>query len=420
MFALVDCNSFYVSCERVFRPDLNDKPVVVLSNNDGCVIARSNEAKKLGIKMGEPAFKIAGFLEANQVIVFSSNYSLYGDLSQRVMSTLSQFTPEIEIYSIDEAFLNLDGLLVDLTEYAHRICKTVLKNTGIPVSVGIGPTKVLAKLANHFAKKDPEHRGVLVLDSPEKIEEALRRLAIGEVWGIGRQYAKLLESMGVQSAWDFTRLSDGWVRKRMTVVGLRVKKELEGISCFPLELAQSVKKEICTSRSFGEAQTELGPIKEAVANFAAKCAWKLREQKSCAGVLIVFMQTNGFNVDEPQYHPSLSYPLPVATNSTLEIIRYSLAALELIFRKGYRYKKAGVIAADICAEAMVQGNLFDNVDRARHGAMMKTMDQLNGRFGRDTVKFAVQGVIKQNWHLKQAHLSPCYTTRWQDIMTVKI
>lgn len=420
MFALVDCNSFYVSCERVFRPDLNDKPVVVLSNNDGCVIARSNEAKKLGIKMGEPAFRIVGFLEANQVVVFSSNYSLYGDLSQRVMSTLSQFTPEIEIYSIDEAFLNLDGLVVELTEYAHRICRTVLKNIGIPVSVGVGPTKVLAKLANHFAKKDPGHQGVLVLDSPGKIEEALRRLAIGEVWGIGRQYAKLLESVNVKTAWDFTKLPDSWVRKRMTVVGLRVKKELEGISCLPLELAGSAKKEICTSRSFGEAQTELEPIKEAVANFAAKCAWKLRKQKSCAGVLIVFMQTNGFNLDEPQYHPSLSYPLPVATNSTMEIIQYSLAGLERIFRKGYRYKKAGVIAADIYPEAKVQGSLFDEVDRVRHRQIMKTMDQLNDRFGRERVKFAVQGVVKQKWQLKQAHLSPCYTTQWQDIMTVKV
>ncbi|HYH02193.1 MAG TPA: Y-family DNA polymerase, partial [Bacillota bacterium] len=236
MFALVDCNNFYVSCERVFNPALNGKPVIVLSNNDGCVISRSNEAKRLGIKMGEPAFKIVDFLQKNDVTVFSSNYALYGDLSQRVMHTLGEFSPEVEIYSIDEAFLNLTGINGNLEEYARRIRETVYQNTGIPVSVGIGPTKVLAKTANHYAKKTPENQGVLVLDDPAKITAALRQFEIGEVWGIGGQYAALLKSVNVRNAWEFIQLSDLWVRKKMTVVGLRIKKELEGLSCIDLEL----------------------------------------------------------------------------------------------------------------------------------------------------------------------------------------
>jgi DNA polymerase V len=250
MFALVDCNNFYVSCERVFNPSLNDKPVVVLSNNDGCIISRSNEAKKLGIKMAETAFKITDFLQKNNVVVFSSNYALYGDLSHRVMSTLGQFTPELEIYSIDEAFLNLVGILVDLGKYAQKIRKTVLKNIGIPVSVGIGPTKVLAKVANYCAKKIPENQGICILDSQEKIHEVLERFDIGEVWGIGRQYANLLKSLNIKTAWEFTQMDDGWVKNKMTIVGLRVKKELEGISCLEMELIPSAKKVICTSRSF--------------------------------------------------------------------------------------------------------------------------------------------------------------------------
>jgi DNA polymerase V len=365
MFALADCNNFYASCERVFNPALNGKPVVILSNNDGCVIARSNEAKALGIKMGEPAFKIAAFLQMNQVMVFSSNYVLYGDMSQRVMSNLGQFTPEIEIYSIDEAFLNLKGLPVDLEEYARTIRKTVLKNTGIPVSVGIGPTKVLAKAANYFAKKVPENNGTFILDSQAKIDQSLKKLAIDEVWGIGRQYASRLTAINVKTAWDFTQMTDPWVQKNMTIVGLRIKKELEGISCLEMELIAPAKKAICTSRSFGEAQTGLEPIKEAVATFTGKCASKLRKQKTCAKMLMVFVHTNGFNKNEPQYAQNFVCKLPVATNSSLELIKYALCALEAIYREGYRYKKAGVLVTEIVPEDQVQGSLFDQVDREK-------------------------------------------------------
>jgi DNA polymerase V len=419
MFALVDANNFYVSCQRVFDPALNGRPVIVLSNNDGCVISRSNEAKKLGIKMAEPAFKIADFLQKNNVAVFSSNYALYGDLSHRVMSTLGQFTLELEIYSIDEAFLNLAGLPVDLEDYALRIRRTVLKNVGIPVSVGIGPTKVLAKAANHNAKKTPENQGICVLDSPEKVQEALKIFEIDEVWGIGRQYANLLKSLNIKTAWEFVQMEDSWVRKKMTVVGLRVKKELEGISCLEMELVPTAKKMICTSRSFGQAQTELEPIQEAVATYATRCACKLRKQHSCAGGLMVFVHTNGFKPEEPQYEQNFTCKLPVETNSTMEIIRYSLAALGAIYKPGYRYKKAGVIVYDIVPEGQIQYSLFDNVDRGKESSIMQTLDKINNRFGRDTLKLAVQG-SGQKWKLRQEHLSPCYTTKWSDIIEVRV
>jgi len=419
MFALVDCNNFYVSCERLFNPILNGKPIVVLSNNDGCIIARSNEAKALGIKMGAPAFQMADFLHQNQVAVYSSNYALYGDLSHRVMSTLGQFAPEIEIYSIDEAFLNLTGLPVQLEDYAQKVRKAVLKNIGIPVSVGIGPTKVLAKTANYYAKKVLKNQGIYVLDSPVKIKEALKLFAIDEVWGIGRQYSKLLKSLDIKTAWDFTQLQDGWVKKRMTVVGLRVKKELEGVSCLEMELIRAAKKVICTSRSFGESQTELEPIREAVATYTARCGAKLRKEHSCAGALMVFIHTNGFKANEPQYERNFVCKLPVATNSTMELTRYALFALEAIYRKGYRYKKAGVLALDIVPEDQIQGALFDRVDRDKHAAVMKTLDAINSKYGRDTLKIAAQG-SGDKWKLRQEKLSPSYTTNWKDIIKIRV
>ncbi len=419
MYALVDCNNFYVSCERVFRPDLNGRPVVVLSNNDGCIIARSNEAKELGIRMGEPAFKIADFLQQNQVAVFSSNYALYGDLSHRVMSILGRFTPELEIYSIDEAFLGLAGLNVDWEDYGRKIRETVLRHVGIPVSVGIAPTKVLAKAANHHAKKGRGKQGVGVLDSPEKIEAALKELPVDEVWGIGRQYTKLLKAQQVETAWEFRQLDDDWVRRRMTVVGLRVKKELEGIACLEMELIPPAKKVICTSRSFGADQTDLGPLEEAVATFAARCAEKLRRQRSCAGMMMVFLHTNGFKEDEPQYAKNLVFKLPAATNSTIELARHARAALRVIYKKGYRYKKAGVIVMGIVPEERVQGSLFSGVDEAKHAAVMKQIDRINAKYGRDTIKIAAQG-SGEKWKLRRQKLSPCYTTRWEDIIKVRV
>ncbi len=420
LYGLIDADSFYVSCERVFRPDLNGKPVVVLSNNDGCVISRSKEAKSI-IKMGDPAFKIKDIIQQYGVAVFSSNYVLYGDLSCRVHSILAESAPEIEIYSIDEAFLNLTGMMVNLKEYAQEIRQKVYKNTGIPVSVGIGPTKVLAKTANYYAKKVPANQGAFILDSPEKINEALKIFDIGEVWGIGKNYATMLNHYQVKTAWDFTQLPDDWIRKKMTVVGLRIKKELEGVSCLPMELIAAPKKAICTSRSFGEGQTELEPIKAALATFVSRCAYKLRKQNSCAKVIMVFIHTNGFNPNEPQHAQNVVIPLPVATNSTMEITKYAFKGLAAIFRKGYRYKKAGILVTEVLTATEIQGSLFDRVDRGKHDEIMKAMDQINARFGRDTVKLAVQGFESTSkWKLRQEKLSPCYTTRWEDILTIKV
>jgi DNA polymerase V len=419
MFALVDCNNFYVSCERVFNPAVNGKPVIVLSNNDGCVISRSNEAKALGIKMGEPAFKIADFLKHHHVTVYSSNYVLYGDLSQRVMHTLAQFTPEIEIYSIDEAFLNLTGITADWEGYARQIRQTVLQNTGMPVSAGLAPTKVLAKAANHYAKKVPGNQGILVLDGPAKIAAALQQFAIEEVWGVGRRYAALLNRMGVKTAADFIRLPDAWVRQKMTVVGLRVKKELEGISCLEMELIPPTKKALCTSRSFGATQTDLESLQEAVATFANQCALKLRRQKTCANQLLVFIHTNGFNPNEPQYARNFVCKLPTATNSSLVLIKYALAALQAIYRTGYRYKKAGIMVYDLAPEDQTQGSLFDAINYGKHAAIMQALDRVNAKYGANTVKSAALG-SGVRWKLRQEKLSPCYTTRWEDIIKVRV
>lgn len=420
MLALVDCNSFYVSCERVFDPSLNGRPVVVLSNNDGCIVSRSNEAKALGIKLGVPAFKIASLLEKYRVAVFSSNYALYGDVSRRVMTTLAGFAPEVEVYSIDEAFLNLAGIQGNLFSYGQEIRRRVLKDVGMPVCVGVGPTKALAKLANHCAKKRPEHCGVLVLDSQEIIESALRSVSIGNVWGVGGQYRKMLETAGVRTAWDLTQKADAWVQKRMTVVGLRLKKELLGESCLGLEVMAPAKKMICTSRSFGEPINDLGSLQEAVANFTAACALKLREQRTCAGQLTVFIQTNSFKPEEPQYAKNAVQRLPVATNNSEELIKCAMAILAAIYREGYRYKKAGVLVGEIVPWDGVQGSLFDGVDRVKEGRLMETVDFLNARFGANTVRIARQGCGASRWKLRQEKLSPAYTTRWSDIIEIKV
>jgi DNA polymerase V len=392
--------------------------VVVLSNNDGCVVARSNEAKQLGIQMAEPVFKVNRLLAANHVAVFSSNYALYGDMSQRVMNILGEFTPEMEVYSIDEAFLNLTGLAPDLADYARRIRRTVFRSTGIPVSIGIGPTKTLAKIANHYAKKAPDNKGVCVLETPARINELLRELEVGAVWGIGRKYAAMLNKHQVKTAWDFLQLPESWVRKHLTIVGLRTQKELEGISCLPLELVPNSKQVICTSRSFGEAQTEPEPLKAAVATFAGKCAYKLRKQRTCANIIMVFLQTNQFNPNDPQYSPNHVYKLPVATNSSLELVKYALIALESIYQKGYRYKKAGVIIMDIIPENQVQCPLFDDADRGKQTAVMEAIDRLNAKYSRDAIKLAIQN-SDYGWKMYQAKLSPSYTTRWRDIITLK-
>lgn len=418
MYGLIDCNNFYASCERVFQPSLNGKAIVVLSNNDGCVIARSAEAKMLGIPMGEPAYKLKELIESNQVAVFSSNYVLYGDMSHRVMTTIAAFVPEMEVYSIDEAFLSLNGFEnINLNDLGGKLVRTVIRNTGIPVSLGIAPTKTLAKVANKFAKKYKNYKGVCVIDNDEKREKALKLTNIGDVWGIGRQYTKKLEYYSVNTAWDFTQRSKAWVRQQMGVIGERTWLELRGISCIETESPKS-KKSICTSRSFGEKLTTIEPISEAVANFAAGCAEKLRVQKSTAAMINVFIHTNPFATNQPQYYNQITIKLPVSSNDTTELIDYAIRGLKAIFKEGYKYKKAGVIVSEVTPERPLQADMFDIRNRTKYKKAMLAMDSLNATYGRQKVKIAAQG-FDRKWKLKNEKLSPCYTTSLKDILVVK-
>lgn len=413
MFGLMDCNNFYASCERVFNPALNGKPIVVLSNNDGCVIARSNEAKVLGIKMGVPAYQIKDLVSSHEVAVFSSNYTLYGDMSGRVMSILAGLAPEIEVYSIDEAFINLDGIQ-DIQLLGTDIVNKVTRGTGIPVSLGIAPTKTLTKVANKFAKKYSAYNRLCIINTEEKRIKALKLTDITDVWGIGRRQAAKLEKQRVKTAYDFTQLSGSWVRKNMTVVGERTWKELRGISCIDMESAPPAKKQICTSRSFGKMLTDIDTMAEAIATHASTCAKKLRQQKSYAMSLMVFIHTNNFREDLPQYWKNTIIHLPVPTNDTLEIVHYALAGLKTIFIQGYQYKKAGVIITEITEGA--QMGLFDKIDRTKREQLMQTIDQINGKHSQ-LVKLAIQG-SGRDWKLKQEQLSQRYTTDINEILTI--
>ena len=420
MYALVDCNNFYASCERVFDPRLENRPIVVLSNNDGCVIARSNEAKALGIAMGEPAFQKEKVYAKHNVAIFSSNFALYGDMSQRVMRTLAQHSAAMEIYSIDEAFLECGGLTADgLDRFGSQLRKTVKQWTGIPVSIGVAPTKTLAKVANHVAKRLPDNSGVCVLEKDETIEYCLKKLPVEKLWGVGQRYALFLRSWGINTAWDLRRMPEGWVKDNMTVVGLRLQKELKGEPCIPMEHNPQKKKEICTSRSFGTMVTELDELKQAVSMYATRCSEKLRAQNSCTNLVEVFLHTNPFRPDLPQYKNVRFVRLPVASNSTLSIVQAALRGLRSIYRAGYQYKKAGVIVSGLVPSNTIQYNLFHSTDEDRHMRLMNAMDTVNDREGRDILRVAEQG-FDRRWTLRQERLSPCYTTRWADFMTISV
>lgn len=415
MFGIMDCNNFYASCERVFNPALNGRAVIVLSNNDGCVIARSNEAKALGIKMGVPAYQIKEAIHEHGIAVFSSNYTLYGDMSSRVMSILASLAPEIEIYSIDEAFINLDGIK-DLQLLGSDIVYKVARGTGIPVSLGIAPTKTLAKVANKFAKKYPAYNRVCIIDKEDKRIRALELTDVGDVWGIGHRQAVKLEKQGVKSAYDFTLLPGPWVRKNMTVVGERTWKELRGVSCIDMVSMPPTKKQICTSRSFGKMVDDYDTVAEAVATHASSCAWKLRQQQSYAMSLMVFIHTNSYREDRPQYWRNTIIKLPVPTADTLEIVHYALHGLKGIFIRGYQYKKAGVIIMEITSGG-VQSELFDNIDRTKRARLMEAIDRINGGHNQSLVKLAVQG-SGRGWELKQEQLSRHFTTNLTEIITI--
>jgi len=418
MFALVDCNNFYVSCERVFRPDLNNKPVVVLSNNDGCVISRSNEAKAIGIPMAAPAFKYQSIFEQHGITVFSSNYALYGDMSNRVMNLLAAASPEIEVYSIDEAFLKFENCAsMNFENYVIDIQKMVTKSTGIPISIGIAPTKALAKVANKIAKKFA-HRthSVYVIDSKEKRIKALKWIKIRDVWGIGSGFANTLNKLGIETAYQFTQQRDSWVRKHMSVVGLRLKKDLEGKPSLDLTHFGD-KKNIATTRTFEENYNSFEQIRERVSTFAVTCAEKLRKQQSNCNVLMVFLRTNRHRRNLAQHNRNTIVQLPYPTNSNIELSKFATNALKQIYKKGYAYKKAGVIVMGITPANQQQMSLFEN-SNPKHKLLMEAVDRLNRTIGQQKIKLGGQD-LKRTWKMRQERLSPKYTTRLSDIIQVK-
>lgn len=418
MYALIDCNNFYVSCERIFRPDLEKKPVVVLSNNDGCIISRSDEAKALGIAMGVPLFQIQSLLKQHDITIFSSNYALYGDLSNRVMQSLHQLVPQLEVYSIDEAFLDLRQMPYhDLYALGQLIRQKIRQWTGIPISVGIAPTKTLAKAANRYVKAHAKDEGVFVIEDNFTADIALSATPIEEVWGVGRRYGRFLVSHGIGTAFDLVQMPDAWVQKYLKIVGLRMVRELRGEVCYGLDLEPHPKKGICVSRSFQNTVTDLMPIQEAIATFAARCGEKLRRQKSCANLLHLFLFTNPHRENDPQYFGSKVLLLPTATNSGFDLVNMAQRALELLFKEGYRYKKAGIMVSGIVPENNVQTSLFDvhQPKRLKDHRVFQTVDALNRKLGRDKIRIAAQG---NGPSTHRAFQSPCYTTRWEDLLVI--
>ena len=417
MFALVDCNNFYASCERVFNPTLRDRPIVVLSNNDGCVIARSNEAKALGFKMGDPYFKMRGVIERHGVAVFSSNYTLYGDMSRRVIETLEQFAPEIETYSIDEAFLNLAGFPPEeLPRRAEAIRRTVRQWTGIPVSVGIGPTKTLAKAANRLAKASKDAGGVWIIDGEEKRVASLERLSIADVWGIGRQWTKRLSDRGIDTAADFARQPDRWIRQVMHVTGLRTATELRGVPCIPLELQPPPRKGIVVSRMFGKRLTEFEPVKQALIAYVARAGEKLRRDRLTTRHMEVFLQNSPYDTHERFYGKATRFQLPHATSDTAELIRYAVNALRQLYRPGIHYAKCGIMLAEL-APGEAQADLFDGRDTGRKARLMLAVDTLNQKMGRDTLTYAGSGIDRE-WKAIASLKSRHYSTDLRQVFQV--
>lgn len=414
MFALVDCNNFYASCERVFNPSLNGRPVVVLSNNDGCVIARSNEAKALGIPMGAPLFEYEAQFKQHNVSVHSSNFALYGDMSRRVMSILAQYTPNQEIYSIDEAFLDLSGMHVDFREYAQAMRQQVIRWTGIPVCVGIAPTKALAKAANRIAKKFPQRGGVHVIDSEELHTKALKWLNIEDVWGIGRRYSKKLQLMNVKTAYDFTQLPESTVLKLMTIVGRTLQRDLKGIPSLEMEPAD-IRKSIATTRTFPHKYHDRQEVKERIIAYVSACAEKLRNQRSMCHTLHLFIETSRFEEPDRFYAKTAVVKLPFPTSSTLELINFAVPAFDAIFAEGYGYKRAGVILSNFEQVYERQMALFEN-SNPKHEALMQTIDKLNKKYP-EVIHSA--GYSKRNI-MSQERMSPSYTTNIDDIIEINL
>lgn len=419
MFALVDCNNFYASCEKLFDPTLRDKPVVVLSNNDGCAIARSAEARALGIKMGEPWFKMRHLVEKHGIVAKSSNYTLYADMSNRVVDVLRGFTPNLEVYSIDESFLDLSGFNRGLTVYGQQIRQRVGQWVGLPVCVGIAPTKTLAKLANHIAKKRPAFAGVCNLPSlpADAVAQIFREIEVGEVWGVGRRIAAKLQAMGIHTVADLRNADVATIRSKFGVVMERTVRELQGVSCIRLDEHSPDKQQIICSRSFGRPITTLQEINEALASYISRASEKLRHQHGAAAALTIWLETNPFKPDTPQYSRSLLIPLPAASDDSLQLIRVGLWGMKRIYRDGFEYKKCGCMLGEISPKANVQGYLFQR-STARSDKAIAALDSINARFGRGTVKSAAEGVSKP-WGMRRERMSPAYTTAWDALMVAR-
>ena len=415
IFALIDCNAFYVSCERVFNPKLNNKPVVALSNNDGCIIARSKEAKALGIKMGVPLFKVKDIVERENVIVFSSNYTLYADMSRRVMNIISEFAPSIEVYSIDEAFIELTDMNVDYESYVREMRKVILQYTGIPVSIGVASTKTLTKVANHIAKDDESLEGVCSLVKHENLDQVLEDTNVADVWGVGRQLSKKLIANGIFNAKLLKNCEDAWVRKMMSVNGLKTVSELREISCLDLEETSATRKSCCTTRSFGKPLVNLDDIEQAVTTFARRATERIRGEDLTASTVSVFLRTNPF--DRNRYYSNsstttLSYP----TYDTMQIVKTALQLTKIIFRENYKYKKAGVLLSGFYERGTETKDLFSEV-RYRSPTLMSAVDQINERYGSDTIQIATECQIGK-WKQKRKNCTQSYTTQLDNVLLI--
>jgi DNA polymerase V len=419
--ALIDCNNFYVSCERVFNPKLHGRPVVVLSNNDGCAVARSNESKALGIPMGAPWFKYKELAKQHGIIAFSSNYALYADMSNRVMSILRQFSPVQEIYSIDESFLDLTGFeRRDLVKYGQKMRGTILKGTGLPVCVGIASTKTLAKLANHCAKKRPQFDGVCDFNnmSLQVLDNLLMSIDVGEVWGVGRKLAPKLNEIGIKSVLDLKRADTGRLRRHFSVVMEKTIRELNGTVCIEMEEVAPPKQQIVSSRSFGVPVTALEELAQSVSLYISRAAEKLRNQQSYAGSLTVFIHTSRFRENDPQYSNSRTIALSSHTDSTTRLAQIAVWTLGTIYQPGYNYSKAGVMLGEIVPAAGVQGDMFGNtIPNAKSDSLMEVMDRINTKMGKGTLIVGSQG-YGQPWAMRQQSKSQAYTTNWNELLTV--
>lgn len=419
MYALVDCNNFYVSCERVFDPSLRGKPVVVLSNNDGCAISRSDEAKALGVVMGAVPHLAPHIFKTHDVKMFSSNYTLYGDMSDRVMQTLSSFVPAMEMYSIDEAFLDMSSLAyTNLLQLGMKIRKTILVSTGIPTCVGIARTKALAKMANRYAKKNCKETGVFWAANKNLENEMLTQTEAGDVWGIGRQHSLMLLQHDIKTAKQFAEAPQDFVRNKMSVVGLRLQNELNGNNAIKWEDEAPPKKNICTGRSFGILTSDKVFIAEAMSNFAANCALKLRQQKSAAKEISVFINTNPHRTQDRQYSRRINMQMEYATNSTPALIKFALKGLDIIFRKEYNYMKCGVEVNGLVHESVVQLNIFCEAETQKQKKLNAVLDKVNNALGKEIVRYGIQGFSKR-YKARANLLSPCYTTRLDHIIKIK-